>query len=241
MTIIGTDEVGRGCIAGPIVAASFAINTSLLKQIKNDLLKIEKLETKVLTKNKLNRAVRLINHDLSFDKKIKDTYTTKVNIDTKVFQHVYDSKKVTQNNRKIVIEQIIKIGDFGVGVVSNLEIDNKGLQKANIKAMQKSKSNLQYWTSTGPVLYLSDFLKLKKQDIPKTSYKAIIKGDSKSFVIAAASIIAKEYRDSLMYQYHKIYPKYGFNTNVGYGTKAHITAVKKHGLSPIHRKSVKIK
>ena len=68
-------------------------------------------------------------------------------------------------------------------------------------------------------------------------HKPIIKGDSKSISIAAASILAKVTRDSIMYQYDEIYPEYGFKSHKGYGTKEHYEAIEKHGITPIHRKS----
>jgi len=73
----------------------------------------------------------------------------------------------------------------------------------------------------------------------KQNYLSVIKGDSKIYSIASASILAKVYRDSLMLEYSKQYPNFGFEKNVGYGTKFHIQALEKYGICPIHRKSYK--
>ena len=81
---------------------------------------------------------------------------------------------------------------------------------------------------------LIDAVQLKEIDLPQ---KAIIKGDAISASIAAASILAKTYRDNLMREMCKIYPEYGFSKHVGYGTRAHFEAIKQHGACPLHRKS----
>ena len=84
-----------------------------------------------------------------------------------------------------------------------------------------------------------DYLLIDAAIIPgvKVLQKPIIKGDSKSISIAAASILAKVTRDSIMYQYDEMYPEYGFKSHKGYGTKEHYEAIEKHGITPIHRKS----
>ena len=87
---------------------------------------------------------------------------------------------------------------------------------------------------TGVEHLLIDAVALKYVDIPQTS---IVKGDANSLSIAAASIIAKVTRDRLMAEYHKQYPFYGFDSNKGYGTKAHYEGIDKHGITPIHRKT----
>jgi ribonuclease HII len=81
---------------------------------------------------------------------------------------------------------------------------------------------------------LIDALQLKEIGLPQ---KAIIKGDAISASIAAASILAKTYRDNLMTDYDAVYPQYGFAHHVGYGTKAHFDAIRQHGICPLHRKT----
>jgi ribonuclease HII len=96
--------------------------------------------------------------------------------------------------------------------------------------MQLAIENLQLKAD----FLLIDALELKEIPLPQ---KAIIKGDTVSASIAAASIIAKVYRDNLMCELGGIYPKYGFSKHAGYGTKAHFEALRKHGACPLHRKS----
>jgi ribonuclease HII len=119
--------------------------------------------------------------------------------------------------------------EYGVGIVSHQEIDTINIYQATILAMNQAVKNLP----NKPDFLLVDGLELKGE-IPCLK---IIKGDEKSFSIAAASIIAKVTRDRLMCEYHEKWPYYGFESHKGYGTKKHIEAIKEHGPCPIHRMS----
>ncbi|MGE5107494.1 MAG: ribonuclease HII [Sphingobacteriales bacterium] len=143
-----------------------------------------------------------------------------------------DSKQVTENNRnelRLFIEQ--KALAYGVGMVDNDEIDKINILKASFKAMHLALDKLQ----TKPGVLLIDgnrFIKYKR--IP---HKCIIKGDSKYASIAAASILAKTYRDDYMLGLHKEFPQYSWHTNKGYGTEEHRKAIGLHGICTYHRKT----
>lgn len=143
---------------------------------------------------------------------------------------INDSKKLSEKNRILLSEFIIKNADqFSIVEIDNNEIDTYGVGEINKKALQDACQNIKNIEYA-----LIDYFKINLE-IPVLS---ITKGDQKSLSIASASIIAKVYRDNLMKEkYHKIYPQYGFDKNVGYGTKTHMQAIKTFGLTPIHRKS----
>jgi len=119
---------------------------------------------------------------------------------------------------------------YAIGIVDCEEIDKINILNATYKAMQIAISKIQQKI---------DYLLVDAITIPQIeiNQKAIVKGDSKSISIAAASILAKVERDKIMKEYHKIYPQYNFEKNKGYGTKEHIEALKKYGPCPIHRKT----
>lgn len=119
---------------------------------------------------------------------------------------------------------------IGVGMVSNVIIDEINILQATYEAMRIAVSKL----SIVPEQLLVDAVTIPKINI---SQEGIIKGDSKSISIAAASIIAKVERDAMMTKYSEVYNGYLFEKNKGYGSKKHIDAIKDLGLSPIHRKS----
>lgn len=175
--IAGIDEVGRGPLAGPVVAAAVI----LPKDIK--------------------------------------------------IEGINDSKKITDKKRrelnKIIKEKAVA---YAIGEVSNDLIDEINILNATYEAMKKALFKL----NVSPDIVLIDALTIPNI---KVKQKAIIKGDEKSVSIAAASIIAKVYRDDLMIKYDKIYDKYGFSDNKGYGSQSHIETIKKIGLCDIHRKS----
>ena len=110
------------------------------------------------------------------------------------------------------------------------EIDELGINPANNLAMIRSIQTLP----VVPDFILVDGVRISGISIPS---KSIIKGDSKCLSIACASIVAKVVRDTIMVEFDKIYPEYGFEANKGYGTKIHIEALRRHGPCPIHRKS----
>lgn len=144
---------------------------------------------------------------------------------------INDSKKISENKRELLYEIIKrKAISYGIGIVDNSEIDKVNILNATYKAMQIAISKIAVDL---------DFLLVDAINIPniRIKQKSIIKGDSKSISIAAASIIAKVERDRIMREYHKLFPEYNFEKNKGYGTKEHIVALKKYGPCPIHRKT----
>ena len=141
-----------------------------------------------------------------------------------------DSKKLTATMRESLAEQIMEEAiDWKIGVHSHKTIDEINILEATKKAMVDAVLSLE----PKPDLVLIDALKIPV-DIPMIN---IIKGDATCYAIAAASILAKVYRDKLMISYHEQYPQYGFDRNMGYGTKEHIKAIKEYGVCPIHRLS----
>ena len=140
-----------------------------------------------------------------------------------------DSKKLTDKKRRelfpIIKEQAIA---YGIGLASEKEIDEINILQATFLAMERALGEL----SVKPDLALIDGNREKDFGIP---VKTIVKGDSLSMNIAAASILAKVTRDDLMMEMAQTYPEYGFDVHKGYGTKAHYAALTQHGPSPIHR------
>ncbi|KKS42583.1 MAG: Ribonuclease HII [candidate division CPR1 bacterium GW2011_GWA2_42_17] len=183
--VAGADEVGRGALAGPIVAAVVLFKPLILKS------------------------------KAQWIKKIKD------------------SKKLSPKMREHLYKKITRACVWATASVSNNEIDKHGIQPANIlvinKAVEKLKRHLDYLL----VDYVASF---------KSSYqhKCIAKGDQKVFSIACASIVAKVYRDSSMVKLHKKYPRYNFFQNKGYGSLEHRRAIRKFGISLLHRKSFNV-
>lgn len=179
--VAGVDEVGRGPLAGPIVAASVIL---------------------------------------------------KLNVDeAEMILGVNDSKVLTEEKREKLSEIIKnKAISYSIAQCESEEIDEKGISYCNNKVFKDAVHGL----SVKPDLVLSDGYLIKDFDMPN---KAIIKGDRHSACIAAASIIAKVYRDNLMKDYDEIYPNYDFGHNAGYGTKKHIEGIKKYGMCKIHRRS----
>jgi ribonuclease HII len=148
---------------------------------------------------------------------------------------VFDSKKLTHKKREELFEEIKESSlSYGVGVVDNKEIDVMNILEATRLAMNKAVSKLKF----KPALILADgnFYSHKKHEVQN-----IIRGDSTSFSVAAASIIAKVTRDRLMTEFERKYPHYSFSLHKGYGTKRHIEEIRRYGFSEIHRRSFKIK
>ncbi|PAE21371.1 ribonuclease HII [Bacillus sp. 7504-2] len=141
-----------------------------------------------------------------------------------------DSKKLTEAKREefyaYIQEHALAVG---VGIIQPEEIDQVNIYEATKKAMLSAIAAMPF----APEYLLIDAMKL---DTPYPS-QAIIKGDANSISIAAASIIAKVTRDAIMKQLHSEYPFYQFERNMGYGTKEHLVALEKHGMTPYHRKS----
>lgn len=144
---------------------------------------------------------------------------------------VDDSKKLTEKQREQLCEEIKQVPGvrWALGIVEPKEIDKINILQATYVAMQQAISKV------GAV----DFLLVDGNRVPNLPYpsEAVVKGDSKSASIAAASIIAKVYRDNLMVELDKEFPNYGFANHKGYGTKAHLAALAELGPCEIHRRS----
>ncbi len=150
-------------------------------------------------------------------------------------QRINDSKKLTAKTRESLYKIIQRTAiSIGIGIVDETEIDNINILQASYKAMQIAVSKL-----TKP----PDYILVDGRENPLLSNPqlAIVGGDGKSFSIAAASIVAKVERDFIMTEYDKIYPCYGFARHKGYPTREHVRAIHQNGLSPIHRKTFKIR
>ncbi len=180
LSVAGVDEVGRGCLAGPVVAAACVLD-----------------RTKPLPEG-LN-----------------------------------DSKQLTSSQREEIASQLkATCIAYAIGSVEAPDIDRINILEATKQAMRTAIATL----SPSADYLLIDALYLKGVSLPQRS---IIKGDCVSASIAAASILAKTYRDELMRSYDGDYPGYGFAENVGYGTKAHLAAIKTLGPCSLHRRSFK--
>ena len=148
------------------------------------------------------------------------------------FIYLNDSKKVTPKRRDILYNDIMNRTIYGIGIVSAEEIDEMNILQATYKAMRMAIDKL----SKRPEVLLNDAVIIPGID-ESIHQEKIIKGDAKSVSIAAASILAKVTRDRYMEELGEKYPEYGFEKHKGYGTKAHIEAIKKYGITPEHRKT----
>ncbi|WP_422359566.1 ribonuclease HII [Reichenbachiella sp.] len=177
----GCDEAGRGCLAGPVVAAAVILPTDYKHQVLND------------------------------------------------------SKKLSLKQRNDIKDEIKSDAiAWAIGVVSHTEIDEINILNASFLAMHRAVDQLR----TRPELLLIDGNRFKQYpDIP---HETIIKGDGKYYAIAAASVLAKTYRDELMRDLHQEFPEYGWQSNAGYPTKAHRQAIRDFGVTPHHRKSFRL-
>ena len=149
-----------------------------------------------------------------------------------MIEGVNDSKKVSEKKREKLYEEITSSAiAWGVGIIDQNEIDSLNILNATKKGLTSAIKELEI----KPNLILVDALTgIDTLGIP---YRSIIKGDAKSYSIAAASIIAKVTRDRIMRQWDELYPQYGFEKHKGYGTKMHIEAIKEYGIGPLHRRS----
>lgn len=177
--VAGVDEVGRGPLAGPIVACAVILDINCL--------------------------------------------------DEDLILEINDSKKLSEKKREelaaIIKEKAI---NYYIASSTSYEIDEKGIAYCNNKIFLDACTKLELT----PDLVLSDGYLVKNLSLPN---KAVIKGDAKSACIAAASIVAKVYRDNLMKEYSEKYPHYAFEENAGYGTSKHIAGIKEFGPCEIHR------
>jgi len=182
MLEVGCDEAGRGCLAGPVVAAAVVLPPDFHDPVLND------------------------------------------------------SKKLSKAKRNLLKEKIQDLAiDYGIGVVGNNEIDKINILNASFMAMHLAINQLK---SVEPELILVDGNRFKPYKFVK--HVCIVKGDGKYMSIAAASILAKTYRDKLMTEYAESYPQYDWHKNVGYPTKTHRNAIRKYGVSVLHRKSFRL-
>lgn len=209
----GTDEAGRGCLAGPVTAAAIILQSPNLILTKEEK-KLEKL----------------------------------------VFKFINDSKQLTKKKRFELRPIIENLFDFAFTHINNDEIDEINILNASMKAMQESvlmlKIQPEYIIVDGnrPIngklgmkqtrgkIFTTDEIEILKS-IPNTS---IIKGDAKYLSIAAASILAKTYRDDFMDKIHEDFPMYNWKKNKGYPTKEHRDAIRKYGITKYHRKTFRL-
>ena len=146
--------------------------------------------------------------------------------------YLNDSKKLSEKRREALFEEIKeKAVAFGVGIVSPAVIDEINILQATYEAMRQAVNKLP----VAPDIFLNDAVIIP--GIEENRQVKIIKGDAKSVSIAAASILAKVTRDHMMAEYDSLYPQYGFAKHKGYGTKAHLDAIREYGMCPIHRRS----
>ena len=180
--VAGTDEAGRGPLAGPVVAA----------------------------------AVIFAKHF--------------------IIDGVTDSKQLTEDQRENFFEQIQQQAlAFHIAIIDHEQIDKINILQASLKGMRECIESMPIKADF--VLIDGNATAFPHSHYYGTRQKAIVKGDAKSFSIAAASILAKVTRDRLMVEYDKVFPQYQFAKHKGYPTPIHIEAIKRHGLSTIHRKT----
>ncbi len=173
--VAGVDEVGRGCLAGPVVAGAVILDPA--------------------------RPIR----------------------------GVRDSKVVPPGERARLARRIASEAvAMAIGVVDAGEIDRIDILRATLVAMRRAVEGLQI----RPDYVLVDALEIPGIGVPQTG---IVRGDQESASIAAASIVAKFYRDEMMRFFHGLYPAYAFDVNRGYGTAAHLEALRRFGATPLHR------
>lgn len=145
-----------------------------------------------------------------------------------------DSKKLSAKQRESLYHRILEAAlSVGVGIVSHEVIDRINIYEASILAMRKAIDKLTLL----PSIVLADGNSFRHEEL---RFRNVIGGDAKSMTIAAASIVAKVTRDSLMLEYHDQFPEYGFDRHKGYGTQFHVDALRRHGLCPIHRRTFHI-
>ena len=160
------------------------------------------------------------------------------NIHPELLKYLNDSKKLSAQRREKLYNLLFeeeKIGkvSIGIGLASRQEIDKNNILNATFLAMERARANLNII----PEIALVDGNQ-KPRNFNCTT-QTVVKGDTKSYSIAAASVVAKVYRDKLMKDLAVKYPHYAFEKNAGYGTNAHIEGLKKYGITPEHRLSYK--
>lgn len=181
--VVGVDEVGRGPLAGPVVAAAVVFKNSFADEW---------------------------------------------------WDQIKDSKKVSETKRTNLAELISANSLSTTGVASVEEIERLNILQASLLAMQRAVESLAINLQAAHILVDGKFL---IPDLLCKEQRAIVNGDAQIHSIAAASILAKVTRDNMMGEYSQQYPEYNFAQHKGYGTSLHINAIKRYGLSPIHRAS----
>ena len=177
--IAGVDEVGRGCLAGPVFAAAV-----------------------------------ILNHDIDI-------------------KNIKDSKKIPFEKRILLSEYIKENSIYAIGISSVSEINKINILNASLLSMERALNKLKY----KPKLAYIDGIFAPKNT--KIKCKTLIKGDEKISCISAASIVAKVARDLFMIGLAKKYPNYKWNKNFGYGTRDHLSGLKKYGITKHHRRTFK--
>ena len=173
----GVDEVGRGSVAGPVVACALILREGF------------------------------------------------------IIEGVRDSKQLSTNQREKLEKKIVEAAvSYAFGMVDAEEIDKTNILAATLKAMSIAIRDL----NISPKSVIVD-----GNQAPESAYSVVCLegGDSLSQTVAAASILAKNFRDRMMVEFNEQFPEYGFSAHKGYGTKKHFEAIKKHGLCPIHRRT----
>ena len=150
-----------------------------------------------------------------------------------------DSKKLTRDQRAVLEPRIRRRCAFGIGVVEVEHIDRMNIFQATMWAMTMAVVRLVGALGREPdaVLVDGNLTPHGRREEWRWPARAIVGGDASQRCISAASILAKEHRDRLMREYHLTHPHYGWETNVGYGTPEHLTALREHGPTPLHRRS----
>jgi len=192
--VIGVDEAGRGCLAGPVIAAAVVFEWGEeMQKARRELKKLVR-DSKLLPREVRREANLLIR----------------------------------------AYAQAVAVGSSEAD-----EIDRINILQATFVAMNQAVTRVREQLPALDMFILVD----GNKTIPGAGgmQQAIIDGDAKIFSIAAASIIAKEHRDSLMEKVHELYPMYNFAQHKGYGTLEHRQAILQHGLSPVHRKTFRVK
>lgn len=156
--------------------------------------------------------------------------------ESKIIPTVRDSKKMTEKQRNEAFEKIKEsVLAYGVGIIGSREIDRIGIQEAVLRAMVTVLEVIEAKLNKRVDYIIADGTNIL--EIPRYKMDRIKQGDLNHYSISAGSVLAKVTRDRIMRKYHEKYPEYGFDTHVGYGTKKHIEAIKKFGITEIHRKS----
>ena len=154
------------------------------------------------------------------------------NLNPELSAGINDSKKISVTKRLKINEKLLSSVHYGIASVNEEAVDTLNILEATRLAMKQAVQNLSK-VAEPDFLLVDGNISL---DLP-VRQRSIIDGDAKCLSIAAASIIAKVYRDKLMEDYHRIYPKYNFIKNKGYGTKEHCEAIKQFGISKVHRRT----